>query len=175
MVINEKIVKKIKNNDYDTIKEIYTKHYKLVKYIISKYIHNDDADDLVQEVFVKVFKKIDTYNMNYEFHKWIAEITKNTAIDYLKKKDNSIYKLIENQEEIIDFKKDSNINDSLDKKIRSILNDEEYKILVYKIYLNYKFKDIAKILNIKVSIVSSKYFRAIKKLKEKIKKEDFYD
>lgn len=179
MKLDKKTIEKIKNNDYDTIESIYSTYYKLVKYIIFQKIQNhNDADDLVQEVFLKVFRKIDTYNPNYKFNNWISEIARNTALDYIKKKQNYDYELLKDDAIIIDDTQNSehnSINDSLDEKIKSILNDDEYQIVTYRIYFDFKFKDIAKMLDSNVSIVSSKYFRAINKLKKKIRKEDFYE
>lgn len=179
MKLDKKTIEKIRNNDYDTIESIYSTYYKLIKYIIFQKIQNhNDVDDLVQEVFLKVFRKIDTYNSNYKFNNWISEIARNTVLDYIRKKQNYEYELLKDDAIIIDDTQNSghnSINDSLDKKIKNILNDDEYQIVTYRIYFDFKFKDIAKMLDSNVSIVSSKYFRAINKLKKKIRKEDFYE
>ena len=43
------------------------------------------AEDLTQEVFVKVWKKIRKFDNRYKFKSWLYVIAKNTALDYLKK------------------------------------------------------------------------------------------
>ena len=179
MKLDKKTIDNIKNNDYETIEAIYNAYYKLVKYIIYQKISNhEDSEDLVQKVFIKVFTKIDTYNPDYKFNNWITEITKNTVIDFLKSKQNTQYEILENDDELEDTSivhENELIRDRLDEKIKSILNDNEYFIVSYRIYFDFTFKEIAKMMDSNVSIVSSKYFRAINKLKKYIKKEDFYE
>jgi len=46
----------------------------------------DEIDDIVQEVFVKVWKNIKKYNHKQSFKTWLFTIARNTAIDYLRKK-----------------------------------------------------------------------------------------
>lgn len=177
MRLNKKKIELIKNRDYDTFEKLYYDYYKLVKYIIfQKVNNNEDSDDLVQEVFMKVFHKIDTYDSQYTFECWISEISRNTALDFLKKRGKMQVDLIDDMSVIPDEQtQESEIGDELDEKIRSVIEKEEYQIVCYRIYSNLKFKEIAKLLHSNVSIVSNKYYRAIEKLKREIKKEDFYE
>ena len=178
MRLDKNTVTKIKNKDYKTIENIYSTYYKFVKYIVYKYVNNhSDADEIVQDVFMKVFTKIDSYNENYKFSNWISEVAKNTAIDFIRKNKNN-YELLEDDLQILDegtVSLHNTFNDALNTKIKSLLDDEEYQILIYRIYFDFKYKEIADIMNSTVPIVSSKYFRIINKLKKYIKKEDFYE
>ena len=45
----------------------------------------DDTDDLVQEIFVKAFLNIDSYDRRYAFGQWIYTIAKNTFIDFVRR------------------------------------------------------------------------------------------
>lgn len=173
MKLNQTKINLIKNKDIKTIEEIYNKYYKLVQFIIYKNIKShQDIEDLSQEVFVKVFNKIDTYKLEYKFTSWISTITRNVVIDFLRK-----------HKETVEFDESVYLNDEvskevtydLDKKIKSILNDEEYIIVTHKLYFDFKFKDIAIYLDSNIASITGKYYRAISKLKCELKKEDFYD
>ncbi|MCD7970669.1 MAG: sigma-70 family RNA polymerase sigma factor [Alistipes sp.] len=48
--------------------------------------NRDDADDLLQEVFIKVYLKLHRYNPDYTFGQWIYTIARNTFIDYVRKR-----------------------------------------------------------------------------------------
>lgn len=51
--------------------------------------NRDDADDLLQETFLKVYLNLERYNPSYTFGQWVYTIARNTFIDYLRKrKDN---------------------------------------------------------------------------------------
>lgn len=177
MKLSNKTINGIKNNDYRTIKEIYEKNYKLVYHILYKYIKNADIiADLSQEIFLKVFKNIDKYNNEFDFSSWLCRISTNVAIDFLRKEKNKIECVFD---ERIYLYEDKNVEynfviEEIDEKIRVLLSNEEYEILVYKIYLDYKFKEIAKIKNTTVHVITGKYYRAISKLKDNISKEEFY-
>jgi RNA polymerase sigma-70 factor (ECF subfamily) len=48
--------------------------------------NSDDTDDLIQEIFVKTFVNLSTYDPRYAFGQWIYTIAKNTFIDYVRKR-----------------------------------------------------------------------------------------
>lgn len=178
MKIDNKIIKKVQNNDYDTIEKIYDKYFKLVKYVVFQVTKSyDDIEDLVQEVFMKVFKKLDTYDVNQPFNNWITVVAKNTALDYLKFNKNRIngVKKEANNKVYKSDDGDNKVLDNLDWKLKKYLTDEEYFIVTYRLYFDFKFIDIAHLLDLSVSKVYNGYSKAIKKLKKVIKKEDFYD
>ncbi len=50
----------------------------------------DDADDLLQETFVKVYLKLDSYNPKFTFGQWVYTIARNTFIDYTRKRRDDI-------------------------------------------------------------------------------------
>ena len=66
---------------------------------------------------------------------------------------------------------DKAIKNELVKKIISLLSEEEREIVVLHIVWELKHREIAKLLNKPLSTVLSKYNRAIKRLKEQLKKE----
>lgn len=52
--------------------------------------NRDDADDLLQETFVKVYLKLDSYNSDYTFGQWVYTIARNTFIDYTRKRRDDV-------------------------------------------------------------------------------------
>jgi RNA polymerase sigma-70 factor (ECF subfamily) len=57
-----------------------------------------DAEDVAQEVFVKVWRHLKRFDQNKSFKTWIFAIAKNTAIDFLKKKKTISFSEFENEE-----------------------------------------------------------------------------
>lgn len=51
---------------------------------------SDDTDDLIQEIFIKAFLNLSSYNRRYTFGQWIYTIAKNTFIDYVRKKRDDV-------------------------------------------------------------------------------------
>ncbi len=60
-------------------------HTKLAAFI-KKRVNEDDAEDLLQDVFVKFHSRIDTLNENTKLESWLYQITRNTIIDYYRSK-----------------------------------------------------------------------------------------
>jgi len=56
------------------------------------------TQDIVQEVFVKVWKNASSFDANKKFSTWIFAIAKNTAFDYLKKKKTLPFSFFENED-----------------------------------------------------------------------------
>lgn len=74
-------------NDQTALELLVKKYLPLVYSITNYYAKNsDDAQDITQEVFVKVWKNLKKFNPEKNFYNWIFEIAKNTSLDWLKKK-----------------------------------------------------------------------------------------
>lgn len=68
-------------------KKLVNKYERALYYHILKMIKNKNkVEDLVQEVFVKAFDNLTSYNTNYAFSTWLYRIATNHTIDYLRKK-----------------------------------------------------------------------------------------
>lgn len=165
----QKILKVIKSGNREKIdrefSEIYEKYKGLVCFILTKYIDNQfEIDDLLQESFISVFNNID--RIKTDFKGYIASISKNKALNYLKQKKK--YCLLSDAEidkSVLIDETRSNLRlliDDLNKK----LNEEEVNIIIYHLVYDYTFKDIAINLNMKESTIKTKYFRALRKYNE---------
>ena len=69
-----------------SLEDIYKKYYSIIfKYLMSLTKNTDLSEELTQETFYKMIKKINTYNEKSKFVVWLCEIAKNTYYDYLRK------------------------------------------------------------------------------------------
>ena len=70
-----------------TIDELWNElHGQLLAYIKSKVHRQEDAEDILQDVFVKVYRHIETLEKADAVKSWIYQITRNTIVDFYKKK-----------------------------------------------------------------------------------------
>jgi RNA polymerase sigma-70 factor (ECF subfamily) len=73
-------------------KELVGLHRRLVEVIVSRMIANDeDRRDLCQEIFVKVYERLDQFQRNSKFSTWVARVAINTCLHYLEKKRVLLY------------------------------------------------------------------------------------
>jgi len=80
------LVKRTQNGDRDAFRILVERYQRKVFSICYGMVRNqDDAMDLVQETFVKVFKHVDRFEGNSSFYTWIYRIARNVTIDYIRK------------------------------------------------------------------------------------------
>lgn len=142
-------------------------------------VNIQDAEDVLQEVFIKVYKNLNAYDNTLKFSSWIYRITRNYVIsEFRKKKARGEVYLID--EEWNTFISDLNIEKELDKKInREVLLkvidkiDIKYKeVLILKFLEERDYKEISDILKKPVGTVGTLINRAKKKLKQEIEKQN---
>ncbi len=158
-------------NAYRYIIDRYEK--RLLRYIQRiLFISKEDAEDILQEVFIKAYKNINGYDSRYSFSSWIYRIAHNEAVSFLRKKRNSIES--SNDMEIFDnLPSDESIEDDFliklrEKEVREILKMLEPKYrepLILRYFEDMEYNEISDILHISLGNVSSLINRGKKKFK----------
>lgn len=163
-LVLEQLFKEVLEKNSNAFHEMY----EMIKapiygYSLSILKNHEDALDNTQDVFVKVYESLDTYEYRNRPMNWIFTITKNLALMKLRKQKKETNSEI-NEEIYIS----SNIKEE-DKIIIKILmeklTEEERQIVLMHLSGGLKHHEIAKLLDIKLSTALSKYHRAIKKLR----------
>jgi len=128
--------------------------------------NQEDAEDLTQEIFIKVYKSLHSFKGNSQFSTWIYRIAYNTCVDKYRKQKIKMISLTSNDEDEKDI--DLPSNEPLPED--QIVNKEQYQLLCecismlkpeYKTAIilrdiqNYTYEEIASILNIPLGTVKS--------------------
>jgi len=136
-------------------------------------INKQEAEDLLQDGFIKIFEKLDKYSGIGSFEGWMRRIVVNTALDNIRK--NKKFQLNTDLESE-DYKLQS--NDFIEERLAA---EDLMKVLgsiplgyktIFNLYAieGYSHKEIAEQLNISVSTSKSQYSRAKALLRTKITK-----
>jgi len=81
------LVARILEGDRDRFTQLMSRYEKRVINYVYRITHRyEDAHDLTQEIFVKVYLALDRYDPKYQFSTWLFRIAQNSAIDALRKK-----------------------------------------------------------------------------------------
>ncbi len=145
--------------------------------------NEDDADDLVQETYMKAHKSMENYALGTNAKAWLFKILKNTYINDYRKKvkqpvqvdfENAILKSSEASgnipyERLSDDIFDNTLGDEVTAALMSIPEEFREVILLCDIE-NFSYDEIAKTIDLPVGTVRSRLFRARNMLKDKLKK-----
>ncbi len=158
------LIDALKCGDERAFDKLYEIYYRLVYYIISKYIKDIRIiEELVNDVFMKVYKSIGSYDNSKPFKVWISVITKNTAINGYNslKKENVLY----SDEYINSIPQEYKSSIEIEEFLKKFLDEEEQNVVERIVFFDYKFKEVAIEMGLNQSYIQTKYYRAIKKLK----------
>lgn len=80
------LIRACKKADISAMKVIYEKYYRIMLGICLRYVRNRaDAEDLVQDGFLKIFKDIGTFEGRGSFEGWMKRVMINSALTFLRK------------------------------------------------------------------------------------------
>ncbi len=152
--------------------------------IIIKIVHNqEEAQDLLQETFMKAFGSLSSYNAQYRFTTWLYKIAANNCIDFLRKRrliSVSLDQPLKTKDGEVSFElPDWTYNPELDlasrQKFLSIeaainsLPPKYREVIIFRHKQDKPYEEIAEILGIPVGTVKARIFRARELLKKKLK------
>ena len=139
----------------------------------------DEAEELTQDVFVKVWKNIRKFDTERNFKTWLLTIAKNTALDFLKRKraiplssfetidgGNIISDTLADKEPRADEQAYSREDAESAKKLVNSLEPDVAEIVRLRDFKSYSFREIAGILGRPLNTVKSTYRRALAYLRK---------
>lgn len=138
-------------------------------------ISHEVANDVTQEVFVKVWKNISKFKGEAKLFTWIYRIATNEALTELRKQKRRFFLPINNVEQdleqllIVDAEMSG---DEIERKLQiAILTLPEKQRLVFnmKYFQELKFSEIAEVLEVTVGSLKAQYHHAVKKIEKSLK------
>lgn len=135
-------------------------------------IDHDDADDLTQETFVKVWHHLENFRSDAQLYTWIYKIATNECLGFLNKKRRRYFLPIHNVERDLERKlttSDLIKGDEIQIKLqKAILKLPEKQRLVFnmKYFDEMKYEDMSEILGTSVGALKASYHLAVKKIEE---------
>ena len=179
---------KAADGDNGAFEELVRKHERLVGTCVYSIVGNsEDVLDVSQEVFLKVYRSLKSFNGDSEFSTWLYRIAKNTALDFVRKRKTASVSLDSSGEEGEGFDvPDESISASPEKtalknekheilyKAIDALSDEHREIIILRDLNDYSYEEISDILKIEVGTVKSRLHRAREHLRKILLKENYF-
>lgn len=143
-------------------------HLELSRFIESKIPNKEGAQDILQDVFVKVHLNLDQLKDSSKLTSWIYQITRNAVADYYRKEsansklDGHVLPEDENEEPLY-----TSLSECINSKIDQLPKDE-HRAIVLTYFKNSSQRELAELLGLSYSGIKSRVQRTREKLKKSI-------
>lgn len=174
MTKEDELVKKCLKNNAKALREFYERYASKMYGICIRFARvNAEADDILQEGFIRVFANLKSFRFEGSLEGWVKRIIVNTAINYLKK-----YTLRYEEVDLNNLGDTEIVEDetlarlSKDDLLKLVQELPEGKRVIFNLfaYEGYSHKEIANMLAITESTSKAQFFKAKKILQEKLEK-----
>lgn len=166
--ISELLNPKTQNEAFRKLLQMYQKP--LYNHVRNMVLNHDDTDDVLQNIFVKIFQNLKNFKGESKLFTWIYRIATNEAITFMQQRSRKQgisneelqQKAIKNLESDVFF--DGNeIHLKLQNAI-AILPEKQQLVFKMKYFEELKYEQIAEITNTSVGALKASYFHAVKKI-----------
>ncbi|MEQ9592759.1 MAG: sigma-70 family RNA polymerase sigma factor [Cyclobacteriaceae bacterium] len=151
------------------VREYQQRIYHMVRKMV---IDHDDADDVTQEVFIKIHKYIDKFREDSQLYTWIYRIATNECLSFLNKKKRRFFLPIEDVSVELSRKIDSAPHiggDEIQKKLQKALlklPDKQRLVFNMKYYDDLSYEEISAITKTSVGALKASFHHATKKIED---------
>jgi RNA polymerase sigma factor (sigma-70 family) len=187
--IDIQLIARARAGDEIAYRTLLEKYERAVFSICLRMVRNrDEAADLAQDSFIKVFSMLERYNSSYAFSSWLFKITSNLCIDYLRKRRIETFAMdepisgdkgdIQRQYEAPDPDPETEYirKEKMDRLSEAIENlPPHYRVmLILRHQENLSYEEIAESLEIPLGTVKARIHRAREMLKASLKGKEFF-
>jgi RNA polymerase sigma-70 factor (ECF subfamily) len=175
------LVERILGGDRDLFTTLVSRYEKrLINYVYRITHRYEEAHDLAQDIFVKVYLALDRYDPKYQFSTWLFRIAQNSAIDALRKKSIAEVPLARPTDEepagkerefaddgISPYRalKNKQLSAAIDKAVESLPADYR-ELIQLRHFAELSYEEIASMKKLPLGTVKNKLFRARNLLKD---------
>lgn len=185
MTDEEELIQRLASGDRSAFREMVETYKKKIYFLALDMVGNpSDAEDISQEVFLRVFRSFKTFHQDAKLGAWLYRITYNASIDHLRKRaltpepieDEALEGIYQSQPQIAEPQASLNpavaaerglLQDRIEKALANV-SPREKAVFLLRHYEDLSLKEIAESLELTVGSVKSYLFRAVRKLRTEL-------
>ncbi|UJH66848.1 RNA polymerase sigma factor [Allomuricauda sp. SCSIO 65647] len=177
-MLQVELVERCKANDRKAQMVLYRKYAEGMFCVAMRFLRNEhDAEDVLQEAFIKAFQRIEQYKGEVSFGAWLKRIVVNGSIDFLKAKKIRTIELDESYMRLAEEKEDWKVSEAISlEEARSAIDQlpEKYKYVVQLFLVEgYDHAEISEILKITETTSRTRLLRGKAFVKEMLKNKSY--
>jgi RNA polymerase sigma factor (sigma-70 family) len=169
---DELLMEAVKNGDLQQVSALFERYNRRIfNFLARMTMDRELAEDLTQNVFLRIIKYRNSYREGARFQSWIYQVARNVFSDHYQAHKNKFSDFVD-VEKVSDYLQDSEETEALDEREKllqrsmALLSEEQRELLVLTRFQHMKYEDVAVIMDTTVSNIKVKVHRAIAKLRE---------
>ncbi|CAL2078618.1 RNA polymerase sigma factor [Tenacibaculum sp. 190524A02b] len=170
--IQELTSKKYREKAFAKLLELYQERlYWHIRKIVGTH---ENADDVLQNTFIRVYKSLANFKQDSSLHTWMYKIAYNESIRFLEKEKKKSFSSLQevNDQFLGNLKGDTYFDgDEAQIKLQEVLNmlpENQKRTFQMKYYDNLKFREIAELLEISENTIKTHYYAAVRHIEKNI-------
>lgn len=176
---DNELVAEFKLGEQDAFNELVRRYRQNVYWIARRYLGtHEDADDVVQDVFVKVFRSLKDFRGESAFFTWLYRISINLSINAQRKSKLRTFFRLEDappaeapaEYDPAQQAENSELNQAIEHAIGR-LPEKQRAVFILRYHEGLPYEEIAKTLNRSVGGMKANYFHALRKIQNSLRKE----
>jgi RNA polymerase sigma factor (sigma-70 family) len=169
---DEMIMEAVKSGDLQRLSLLFERYHKRIfNFLARMTMDRDLAEDLTQNVFLRIMKYKSSYRDGLRFQSWIYQVARNVFSDHYQAHKNKVADFID-VEKVSDVVQDTDESLEMDEQEKllhrslALLTEEQRELLILTRFQHMKYEEVAQIMNTTVANIKVKVHRAIAKLRE---------
>jgi RNA polymerase sigma factor (sigma-70 family) len=169
---DEAIMKAVKDGDLQQASLLFERYHKRIFHFLARLtMDREMAEDLTQNVFLRMIKYRSSYKEGLRFQSWIYQMARHAFADHYQAQKNK-YSTYVDVEKVSDHLKDpmdaeeQEHREELLQRSMALLDNEQRELLILTRFQHMKYEEVASILDTTVANIKVKVHRAIGKLRE---------
>lgn len=169
---DEMIMETVKNGDLQQVSVLFERYHKRIfNFLARMTMDRELAEDLTQNVFLRIMKYRASYREGNRFESWIYQVARNVFSDHYNVHKNKFSDFVD-MEKISDHMQDPGDENDMDEKEKllqrsmALLSEEQRELLILTRFQQMKYEDVAVIMDTTVANIKVKVHRAIARLRE---------
>jgi len=169
---DELIMEAVKNGDLERASILFDRYHKRIfNFLAHMTMNRDVAEDLTQNVFLRMLKYRNSYREGARFQSWIYQVARNVFSDHYQAHKNRFSDFVDVEklgaqlkdadDHAEQLEKEQNLHRSL-----AMLNEDQRELLILTRFQHMKYEEVAAMMDTTVSNIKVKVHRAIQKLRE---------
>jgi RNA polymerase sigma-70 factor (ECF subfamily) len=169
---DEMIMESVKSGNLEQVSVLFERYHKRIfNFLARMTMDRELAEDLTQNVFLRIIKYRNSYRDGLKFQSWIYQVARNVFSDHYQANKNRSSNFVD-VEKISDHMADLGESEELDEKEKilhrsmAMLSEEQRELLVMTRFQHMKYEEVATIMDTTVANIKVKVHRTILKLRE---------